>query len=304
RLDRAKAEGLLHVVDREEVEIRRRKRRRAGLGIAAIQHMAAEIRVVSAERIRDELIKIFTRPNPGRGLELLDQSGLLAVILPELAAMKGVEQPAEFHPEGDVFTHVKLMLDVMSPNPSVELAFAVLLHDVGKPPTFQRAADRIRFNEHERVGADMTRDILQRLRFPNDAIDTVVACVAGHMRIRHAQEMRPGKLKQLIARPTFPIELELLRLDCLASHGSLENYQFLQRKAAELPTEAIKPAPLVTGHDLLAMGATPGPLIGQILREIEERQLDDELTTREAALAYAADRLPAATAKKSPPPVA
>ncbi len=256
----------------------------------AVKEMASQINVVSAERIREELIKIFTRANAGRGLVLLDESGLLREVLPELAAMKGVEQPPEFHPEGDVFTHVKLMLDALPATPSLTLAFAVLLHDVGKPPTFERATDRIRFHEHDVVGATMAEEILRRLRFSNEQIERIVTCVAEHMRFRHVQEMRPSKLKRLMARETFAEELELHRIDCLASHGKSDNVEFLRRKAAETPPEVVKPAPLVTGRDLLAMGFKPGPHLGALLREIEELQLDERLHTRDEALAYAKSR--------------
>ncbi len=258
---------------------------------AAARELAGQINVVSAERIRDELIKILTRPNAGRGLELLDATGLLPEILPEIAAMKGVEQPAEFHPEGDVFTHTGLMLDALPANPSPVLALAVLLHDVGKPPTFERAPDRIRFNDHDRIGAEMTAQILERLRFPNDTIAKVVLCVAEHMRFQFVKEMRPAKLKRILARETFPDELELHCIDCASSHRNLENYEFLKTKAAELPPEVLKPAPLLTGHDLLALGLTPGPLVGQILREAEEAQLEERLRSREEALAFARQRV-------------
>jgi poly(A) polymerase len=263
---------------------------------AAVKEMVGQIQVVSAERVRDELIKIFTRPNAGRGLELLDAAGLLKEVLPEVAAMKGVEQPAEFHPEGDVFQHTKLMLDALPPNPSVVLAFAVLLHDVGKPPTFERAPDRIRFNEHDRVGAELAETILRRLRFPNDQIEKIVLCVAEHMRFQHVKEMRPAKLKRILARDTFPDELQLHRIDCEASHRNLENYDYLKAKAAELPPELVKPEPLLTGHDLLALGLKPGPLVGTILREVEELQLEERLRSREDALAYARDRISAGRA--------
>ncbi len=258
--------------------------------MAAVKEMAGQINIVSAERIRDELIKIFTRPNAGRGLELLDESGLLAQVLPEIAAMKGVEQPPEFHPEGDVFTHVKMMLDALPANPSVVLAFAVLLHDVGKPPTFERAPDRIRFNEHDRVGAEMTETILRRLRFSNDEIAKIALCVAEHMRFQFVKEMRPAKVKRILQRETFADELELHRIDCLASHRNLENYEFLKAQA-ELPPEVIKPAPLLTGHDLIALGLKPGPALGQILREAEELQLEERLRSREEALAWARERV-------------
>lgn len=259
----------------------------------AVKEMAAQIHVVSAERIRDELIKIFTRPQAGRGLELLDASGLLAEVLPEIAAMKGVEQPAEFHPEGDVFMHTQLMLDALPPNASVTLAFAALLHDVGKPPTFERAPDRIRFNDHDRIGAEMAENILRRSRFPNDEIAKIVLCVREHMRFQFVKEMRPAKLKRLLARETFPSELELHRIDCAASHRNLENYEFLKTKAAEMPPEIVKPAPLLTGHDLLALGLTPGPTVGQILREVEELQLEERLKSRAEALEFAKSRVSA-----------
>jgi len=257
---------------------------------AAAQEMAGQIAVVSVERIRDELIKIFTRPHAGRGLELLEASGLLREVLPEVAAMKSVEQPPEFHPEGDVFTHTRLMLEEMGAA-DLSLALAVLLHDVGKPPTFERTTDRVRFNEHDRVSAEMTLPILRRLRFPNDVIDWVVLCVGEHMRIRNVQEMRPAKLKRILARETFPVELELHRLDCVASHGHLDNYEFLKTKAAELPPETLRPAALLCGHDLLAMGYEEGPFLGRMLREIEEMQLDDRFHSREEALAFARARL-------------
>ena len=264
----------------------------------AVKQMAAEIQVVSAERIRDELIKVLTRPHAGRGLELLEASGLLREILPEIAAMKGVEQPPEFHPEGDVFTHTALMLDRLPPNPSVVLAFAVLLHDVGKPPTFERAPDRIRFSEHDRVGAEMAENILRRLRFSNDQIEKIVICVREHMRFQFVKEMRAAKLKRILARETFPDELELHRIDCASSHRNLENYEFLKTKVAEMPPEVVKPAPLLTGHDLLALGLKPGPAVGRILREAEELQLEERLQSREDALAFAKSRV---TVAQTPP---
>ena len=267
---------------------------------AAVHEMADQIQVVSAERIRDELIKIFTRPNAGTGLELLDTTGLLPTVLPEVAALKGVEQPAEYHPEGDVFTHTRMMLDALPAEPDVVLAFAVLLHDVGKPRTFVRAPDRIRFNDHDVVGQALAEQILRRLRFSNDQIEQIALCVGGHMRFQHVQAMRQAKLKRLLARPTFPVEMELHRLDCLASHGKLDNYDFLKATAATLPADVIKPAPLVTGHDLLALGFTPGPLVGAVLREVADLQLEEQLQSPAAALAYAKQRLTGAL--PSPPP--
>lgn len=256
----------------------------------AIQQMAPQIAVVSAERIRDELVKIFTRPNAGRGLRLLDNSGLLCVVLPEVAAMKGCEQPPQFHPEGDVFIHTCLMMDGLR-DASLTLAFATLLHDVGKPPTFQRAPDRIRFNEHDVIGGRMAETILRRLRFPNEQIDQIVACVENHMVFRNAPEMRKAKLKRLLARPTFAEELELHRLDCLASHADLTNYDFLKNVVLEIPPQVAAPPPLITGDDLLAMGMKPGPEMGALLREARELQLEEKLHTPDEALAWARQRL-------------
>ena len=265
---------------------------------AAVREMAGQIQGVSAERIRDELIKTLTRPHAGQGLALLAETGLLREVLPEVAALQRVEQPAEFHPEGDVFTHTRMMLDDLPAAPGIVLAFAVLLHDIGKPPTFVRAPDRIRFNDHDIVGQALAEQVLRRLRFSNDQIEQITLCVGGHMRFQHVQSMRPAKLKRLLARPTFPVEMELHRIDCRASHGKLDNYVFLKTKAAELPAEVIRPAPLVTGHDLLAVGFTPGRLLGAVLAEVAELQLEDQLQSQAAALAYARQRLagaPAAT---------
>lgn len=256
----------------------------------AIRKMAPEMAVVSAERIRDELVKIFTRPGAGRGLRLLDENWLLAVVLPEVAAMKGCEQPPQFHPEGDVFTHTCLMMDGLR-QPSVTLALAALLHDIGKPPTFERAPDRIRFNEHDAVGARMAGTILRRLRFSNDEVSQIVACVENHMMFRHATEMRKAKLKRLLARPTFEEELELHRLDCVSSHGNLSNFEFLKKAREDIPPAAAAPAPLITGDDLLAMGMAAGPAMGALLREARELQLEEKLRTPDEAQAWARQHL-------------
>ena len=270
--------------------------------LAAVREMAGQIQVVSAERIRDELVKIFTRSHAGTGLKFLDDTGLLPVILPEVAAMKGVEQPVEYHPEGDVFEHTRLMLDTLPVDADLILAFAVLLHDVGKPQTFVRAPDRIRFNDHDVVGQALAEQILRRLRFSNDQIEQITLCVGGHMRFQHVQSMRPSKLKRLLARPTYPVELELHRIDCLASHGKLDNYEFLKAAAAAMPAEVIKPVPLLTGHDLLALGFTPGPLVGAVLQEVAELQLEEQLQSPAGALDYARQRLAGAAPSTPPAP--
>jgi len=249
-----------------------------------IQRLAPEIKGVSQERIREELIKIFTRPGAGRGLEFLGESRLLQEVLPEVEAMKGVEQPKEFHPEGDVFVHTKLILDKLD-HPSVILAFASLLHDVGKPLTFE-VTDRIRFNQHPEVGARLAEKILTRLRFSNEEKDQIVACIQNHMRFKEVQKMRPGKLKGLLQRETFFEELELHRIDCLSSHGILENWEFLKKKLEEYSEEEIKPKPFITGDDLLLLGFSQGPLLGKILAELNDLQLEGITHSKEEALAW------------------
>ena len=251
---------------------------------AALKRGAGQIRRVSHERVRDELIKMFTGPNPELALRLLDRSGLLKVILPEVEKMKGVQQPRAFHPEGDVFRHTKLLLKRLK-NPSTVLAFGALLHDVGKPPTFRRA-DRIRFNGHEAVGARITDAILTRLRFSNELKEKIVACVEGHMRFKDVKQMRQSTLKKMMQRETFEIELEQHRADCLASHGDLSNWRFLRKKIQEFSREDIRPQPYLTGSKLLTMGFKEGPIIGRILRSLEEAQLDGQVKSAEEAEAW------------------
>ncbi len=257
----------------------------------ALRRMAPEIAVVSAERIRDELDKWLTGPDPARGLDLLDASGLLDVLLPEVAALRGVDQPPEFHPEGDVFVHTRLMLSHLRNAGSV-LAWSVLLHDIGKPPTRTVDANgRIRFNGHETEGARMAAGLLRRLRFPNNHADAITACVVNHMAFKDVPRMKVSTLKKLMARPTFPDELALHRIDCLGSHGQLDIHRMLEEKRAEFASEPIQPEPLVRGADLLDLGLPPGPKLGAILREAYDLQLEGALATREAALAWLRNRL-------------
>ena len=251
---------------------------------AAIGELVHEITVVSQERIRDELVKIMIGPGAGEGLDLLDRAGLLAILLPEVHAMKGVPQPSGFHPEGDVFAHTKKMLDAMV-EPSVVIAFSVLLHDVGKPPTFS-VSDRIHFMRHQTVGGEIAREVCGRLRFPNHVRDRVVACVENHMAFLDVKRMKESTIRRLLRRPTFQDEIELHRLDCLASDRDLSAWEFLTRKVEEYGREEAKTAPLLSGHHLLDLGFAEGPLIGKILREIEDLHLEGALTTREAALAW------------------
>ena len=250
--------------------------------MAAIQKLHAKIARVSQERIRDELVRILTEGAPRRGFELLDESGLLNDILPEIAAMKGVAQPPEFHPEGDVWTHTLIMLDGLR-SPTPELALGVLLHDVGKPGTF-RVADRIRFDGHVELGEQIARDILNRLRFSNAEIDQVAALVANHMRFKHVHEMRESTLKRMLRLPKFEEHLELHRLDCLSSHGNLENCAFARSKLEELQEEQLRPPRLVTGNDLIALGYRPGPGFSKMLDAVEDAQLESRVQTREDAL--------------------
>jgi poly(A) polymerase len=248
---------------------------------------ASSINQISAERIRDELVRIFLSPNRVRGWDLLDSSGLMRAILPELEAMKGVVQPEQFHPEGDVFVHTRLMLELLPEKVSVPLVFAVLFHDVAKPVTAKvDETGRIRFNEHDRIGAEMTEAIMRRLRFSGAEIEATVEMVRQHMVFKDAPRMRVAKLKRFMARPTFDDELELHRVDCQSSHRNLDNYEFLLRKREEFANEPILPPPLVRGDDLIAMGLKPGPKFGEILDAVETRQLEGTLRTREEALEW------------------
>jgi putative nucleotidyltransferase with HDIG domain len=252
---------------------------------AAIRRGAACITRISAERIRDELIKILTEGAARRGFELLDSSGLLTQIAPAIEACQGVQQPPEYHPEGDVWTHVMLMLERMH-DPAPALALGVLLHDIGKPRTF-RIADRIRFDGHAEVGTAMAKDWLCQLRFPNEEVEQVASLVANHMRFKDVRQMRLSTLKRFLRLPHFDQHLELHRLDCLASNGRLDSYEFVQAKLQELGREELRPAPLLTGHDLIRAGYTPGQAFGEALSAVETGQLEGEIRTREEALRLA-----------------
>ncbi|MEE9276731.1 MAG: HD domain-containing protein [bacterium] len=251
---------------------------------AAIRANAPLIRKTSAPRVREELTRMLTGPRAGAAFQLLLDAGLLGEILPEAAAMDGVLQPPEFHPEGDVWTHVRLMLDRMeAPTPS--LAWGVLLHDVGKPPTFQRA-DRIRFNGHAKAGTKMTEDICARLQMSNEDAQRIRDLVAHHMRFLHVRQMRESRLKRFLREPFMPDLLELHRLDCLVSHGGLRTNNFCREKLAELEAEGLTPARLLDGEGLIAMGFSPGPLFAEILEAVEDEQLEGRVQTREEAEAF------------------
>ncbi len=252
---------------------------------AAIRSYAHCINKISAERIHDELVRILTEGNARRGLELLEECCLLNYILPEVRALQGVEQPPEYHPEGDVWAHVLLMLEQLR-QPSVTLALGVLLHDVGKPPTFV-VADRIRFNGHAEVGAAMTREILTRLKFSNDDLEQVTSLVANHMRFKDVRQMRLSTLKRFLRLPKFDEHLELHRLDCLASNGFTDAYEFVRSKLDEFARLELTPPRLITGRDLIEVGYQPGPGFRRALEVVETAQLEGEIDTREAALALA-----------------
>jgi len=253
---------------------------------AAIQEMAAEIDVVSRERVRDELTRMLTEGHGRRAFMLLDESGLLQHVLPEISAMKGVEQPAEFHPEGDVFVHTLLLLDNLPYPCPLTLGWGALLHDVGKPPTFRVAPDRIRFDGHVEVGVKMAEEICRRLRFSNDETELILALVDNHMRFGHATRMKESTLKKFLRMPAFDEHMALHRADCLASHRHLSTYEFIQQKRAEIPPEKMRPSPLITGDDLIAEGHVPGPRFREILTAVEDAQLEGRLPSRDAALEF------------------
>lgn len=260
---------------------------------AAIQKLAPQIHQVSRERLRDELTRMLTEGHAKRAFEFLDQSRLLHEVLPEIEAMKGVEQPPEFHPEGDVFVHTLLLLEKLSYPCTPTLAWGALLHDVGKPPTFRRAPDRIRFDNHVNVGVKMTEAICKRLRFSNDDTEQILALVDNHMRFADVQRMKPSTFKKFIRLPQFDEHLELHRLDCESSHRSLGMYNFTREHMANLPPEQVRPKPLLNGDDLIAAGYAPGPLFKDILAAVEDAQLDGRLNSKEEALRFVAKEYPA-----------
>ena len=261
---------------------------------AAICRHADVIRQISVERIREELTRTITRGGARRGLELLNASGLLAEILPEIAALQGVDQPQRFHPEGDVWRHVLRMLDHL---PSVAgeevdpcLAWAVLLHDIGKARTRSMDAAGIHFYGHVRKGEEMAGEILRRLKFSNAETETIIALIHEHMMFMHVRDMRPNRLKRFLRQPAFDLHLELHRLDCLGSHGMLDHYNFCRESLAALSIEQLHPTPLLTGHDLIAMGLEPGPGFKKILNALEDAQLNGEIRTKGEAKRLVAER--------------
>ena len=258
---------------------------------AAMQKLAGNIHQVSRERVRDELSKMLIEGHARRAFLLLDESGLLQQVLPEISAMKGVEQPPQFHPEGDVFVHTLLLLEKL-PRPSpMTLAWGALLHDVGKPATF-RVADRIRFDGHVEVGVKMAEQICRRFRFSNHDTEQILALVKNHMRFGDVQRMKESTLKKFMRLPQFEEHLELHRLDCQSSHGDLTSYEFTREKLVSTPEASMRPAPLVTGNDLINAGYVPGPRFKEILAAVEDSQLEGQLQNKEQALAFVRQSFP------------
>jgi tRNA nucleotidyltransferase/poly(A) polymerase len=257
--------------------------------LAAIRRQAGEVSVVSAERLREELTKLLTEGAARRGFELLDETGLLAMVLPEVAAMKGVQQPPQYHPEGDVWTHTLLMIDELEAGAPATLAWGVLLHDVGKPPTFRPIAetgDRIRFDGHVDVGVRMAEVICRRFRFSNEDAQQILALITNHMKFKDVGRMRQATLKRFVRMPRFEEHMELHRLDCASSNRRLEAYNFVKKMLVETAPEEIRPVKLLNGDDLLAMGYKRGPLFSQILASLEDAQLESKLKSREEAERY------------------
>lgn len=260
---------------------------------AAVRRHAPAIVRISAERIREELTRTLTGGRARLGAELLDEGGLLVQVLPEVAALKGVDQPPAFHPEGDVWEHVLRMLSLMTPEGGKvdpRLAWAVLLHDVGKPFTRSEDAAGVHFYGHVRRSEEISAEVLARLRFSRDETEVVLALVRGHMLFMNVRRMRPGRLKRFLRMPDFDLHLELHRLDCLGSHGLLDNYEFCLQKLSEHSAEDLRPPPLLTGRDLIEMGYAPGPLFSRILRAVEDAQLGGRITTPEEARALVRGR--------------
>jgi len=263
---------------------------------AAIHRSAAKINHVSRERVRDELTKMLTEGRARRAFELLDETGLLVEVLPEVARMKGVEQPPQFHPEGDVWTHTLLLLAQLESGCPLTLAWGALLHDVGKPPTFTRA-DRIRFNGHVEVGVAIAAALCNRFRFSNDESRQIVSLVANHMRFADAQRMKASTLKRFFRLEDFPQHLDLHRMDCMAGSGNLDHWNFVRERYESMPEEAVRPVPLVTGRELIAAGYHPGAGFREMLHAVEDAQLEGAVTTPTEALDWLRKRFPQVTEK-------
>src|SRR5215831_9474131 len=251
---------------------------------AAIRELAPQIHQVSHERVRGEILKMLTEGHARRAFELLDQTNLLEQVLPEIKKMQGVEQPPQYHPEGDVWIHTLMLLEGLPAGCSKTLALGALLHDVGKPPTFRIAPDRIRFDGHAEIGTKMAEEICRRFRLSNDDTGQVLSLVANHMRFGSVAQMKDSTLKRFFRLPGFEEHLELHRLDCQSSHRDLSLYGFAKEKFHALPAEQIRPTPLITGDDLIAAGYKPGPQFKELLTAVEDAQLEGSITTKEEAM--------------------
>jgi poly(A) polymerase len=263
--------------------------------LGAIKEMASSILHVSAERIRDEILKIITQEHPGKGLRLLRETGLLKYILPDVDRMHGVPQPPNFHPEGDVFNHTCLIMDklyeITDGKQSPELAIGALLHDVGKPDTYTES-DRIRFNGHDRIGAEISRRICKGLKLSNKQIEIIASLVREHLKFKDVFNMRESTLKRFLGMPNFEDHLKLHLADCLASHGLTEAYEFVIKKLGEIKIEELKPKLLLNGLDLIEMGYTPGPIFSKILDFLEEAQLEGTLKIKDDAKRFVLSNFP------------
>ena len=259
---------------------------------SAVRRLAAKTKAVSRERVRDELTKMLTEGHARRAFELLDETGLLAEVLPEIAKMKGVEQPPQFHPEGDVWIHTLMLLDQLPDGCSFTLAWGALLHDVGKPPTFRRAPDRVRFDGHVEVGVAMAAEICRRFRFSNDETRQILALVENHMRFADAPRMKASTLKRFFRLEDFPEHLALHRMDCLAASGNLDHWKFVLDRYEAMPAGAVRPRPLITGRELIAAGYKPGAGFKDMLRAVEDAQLEGLISTAEEALGLVGQRFP------------
>jgi poly(A) polymerase len=260
----------------------------------AIRSLGARIHAVSRERVRDrdELTKMLTEGHARRAFELLDGTALLAEVLPQIASMKGVEQPPQFHPEGDVWIHTLMLLEQLGPGCSMTLAWGALLHDVGKPPTFRRAPDRIRFDGHAEIGVAMAAEICRGFRFSNEETRRVLALIENHMRFMDAERMKASTLKRFFRLDRFDEHLALHRMDCLAASGNLEHWEFVRERFSSMPEEAVRPQPLITGRELIAAGYTPGARFREMLRAAEDAQLEGSIATAEEALQLVRQRFP------------
>ena len=260
--------------------------------MAAMRRLAAKVQGVSRERVRDELTRMLTEGHARRAFELLDETDLLVQVLPEISEMKGVAQPKQFHPEGDVWIHTRVLLEQLQPGCELTLAWGALLHDVGKPSTFREAPDRIRFDGHVQVGVAMAADICRRFRFSNDETRQILALVENHMRFADAQRMKASTLKRFFRLENFEQHLALHRMDCMAASGNLDHWNFVRERYEAMPEEAVRPAPLITGRELIAAGYTPGAQFKQMLNAVEDAQLEGAIATVDEAMAWVRSQFP------------